>query len=241
MSKEILISICAREGSKGIPKKNMKELNGKPLIWYTLEIAKKINSIIPSKIALSTDSSDIIDYCFSQGIETDYKRPKELALDNSGKIDTIFDLINYQENILNRKFEIILDLDVSSPLRTWNDILDSYKKFLKNRDMLTMVSVNEANRNPYFNMVEKENDTGFCRLVKTPDKLFLSRQEAPKVYELNASFYWYRRIFFNSKNKTPITEKTGIYKMNHICFDLDHPIDFKIMDYLVSNNEFKFF
>ena len=59
---------------------------------------------------------------------------------------------------------------------------------------------------------------------------------APKVFDMNSSFYWYRRSFFNSGNNSPITDRTGIYIMNHICFDLDHNIDFTFMEFLIKNN-----
>ena len=105
--------------------------------------------------------------------------------------------------------------------------------------MLSLVSVSPATRNPYFNMVEETNKKGFFKLIKTASKI-KSRQKAPEVFELNASFYWYKREFFNLDNDSPITNKTGIYKVNHICFDLDTPLDFKIMEFLICNNELDF-
>ena len=93
----LLITICARGGSKGIPGKNIKLLNGKPLIEYTissaLDFAKKYNS----KVALSTDDENILSICNSLGLHTKYKRPLELSTDNTGKIDTINDLLLFEE------------------------------------------------------------------------------------------------------------------------------------------------
>jgi CMP-N-acetylneuraminic acid synthetase len=89
-------------------------------------------------------------------------------------------------------------------------------------------------------MVE-ENLSGFYSLVKTnQDGSVMTRQSAPKVYDLNASFYWYRRSFFDSDLKSPITDKSLIFVMNHVCFDLDHPIDFLFMEYLLDNNMLDF-
>ncbi len=68
----------------------------------------------------------------------------------------------------------------------------------------------------------------------------MTRQSAPKVYDLNASFYWYRNSFFDSGDKTAITDKSLIYVMDHICFDLDHPVDFLFMEYLLQNNKLDF-
>jgi CMP-N-acetylneuraminic acid synthetase len=109
-----------------------------------------------------------------------------------------------------------------------------------NSEAMTLFSVNNANRNPYFNMVE-EGANGFYNLVKTKtDGSVLSRQAAPKVYDLNASFYWYRRVFFDTDLKSPITDKSLVYVMNHICFDLDHPIDFLFMEFLLENRKLDF-
>ena len=68
----------------------------------------------------------------------------------------------------------------------------------------------------------------------------MTRQTAPKVYDLNASFYWYRRSFFELGEKSAITDKSLIYEMKHICFDLDHPLDFLFMEYLLQNNKLDF-
>ena len=86
-------------------------------------------------------------------------------------------------------------------------------------------------------MVEKQ-DNDFYGLVKNGN--YLSRQSSPKVYELNASFYFYKRIFFEQESFKTISEKSMIYLMPHICFDLDHPVDFDFMEYLLSNNKLGF-
>ena len=102
---------------------------------------------------------------------------------------------------------------------------------------LNLFSVNHAARNPYFNMVEQQPN-GYYGLIKKGE--FVTRQSAPNVYDLNASFYFYRRTFFESGNTKSITEKSLIYVMPHICFDLDHPIDFEFMEYLMANNKLTF-
>lgn len=89
-------------------------------------------------------------------------------------------------------------------------------------------------------MVE-ENKNGYYSLVKTNlNGSLMTRQSAPKVFDLNASFYWYRRIFFDSDSKSPITAKSLIYEMPHLCFDLDHQIDFDFMEYLIVNKKLDF-
>lgn len=236
----ILITICARGGSKGIPGKNIKNINGKPLIAYSIDLTKKIQSKLNAKVTLSTDDDLIRSTAKSFGISTGYVRPDYLATDTAGKIDTIKDLLLYEESLFGEKYDFILDLDVTSPLRTLEDVEKSLEMMLAKPEALNLFSVNQAARNPYFNMVEK-NSNGFYSLVKTnPDGSVMTRQSAPKVYDLNASFYWYRRSFFESGSKSAITDKSLIFEMDHICFDLDNPVDFFFMEYLLQNNKLDF-
>lgn len=236
----ILITICARGGSKGIPGKNIKVINRKPLIGYTIELAKKISSKFNAKITLSTDDDAIKKVAEDFDVFTDYVRPEYLATDAAGKKDTIKDVVLYEESLLNQKYDFVLDLDVTSPLRTLEDVEKAFELMTGKPEALTLFSVNPAARNPYFNMVE-EKGNGFYSLVKTnPDGSVMTRQAAPDVYDLNASFYWYRRAFFDSDYKNAITDKSIIYAMDHICFDLDHTVDFLFMEYLLQNDKLDF-
>ncbi len=236
----ILITLCARGGSKGIPGKNIKLIAGKSLIAYSIDLTRKLKMKWNAKVALSTDDSEIKDVAAAHGILTEYVRPEYLATDVAGKIDTIKDLLLYEESLVDYKYDFVLDLDVTSPLRTSEDVEEALELMIANSEAKNLFSVNPAARNPYFNMVE-ENEKGFYSLVKTnPDGSVMTRQSAPKVYELNASFYWYRRSFFESGSKSAITDKSLIYAMNHICFDLDHPVDFLFMEYLLQNNKLDF-
>jgi CMP-N,N'-diacetyllegionaminic acid synthase len=233
----LLITICARGGSKGIPKKNIKLLNGKPLIEYTINSAFKFSKKYNANIALSTDDVDILNICNSLNLNTKYRRPLELSTDHAGKIDTINDILIFEEKGKNITYDYILDLDVTSPLRTQNDLIEAFEKLQNDKNALNIFSVNIANKNPYFNMVE-ERESGYFELSKKGE--FLSRQTANPVFELNASFYFYRRSFFNLEKKKVINDKSLIYLMNHICFDLDHLIDFEFMNYLLENNKIDF-
>jgi CMP-N,N'-diacetyllegionaminic acid synthase len=236
----ILITLCARGGSKGIPGKNIKLIAGKSLIAYSIDLTNKLKEKWNAKVALSTDDSEIKSVAAAHGVLTGYVRPEYLATDVAGKIDTIKDLLLYEESLVDYKYDFILDLDVTSPLRTVDDVEKSLQLMIATPEAKNLFSVNNAARNPYFNMVE-ENANGFYSLVKTnPDGSVLTRQSAPKVYDINASFYWYRRSFFESEFKSAITDKSLIYAMNHICFDLDHPVDFLFMEYLLQNNKLDF-
>jgi CMP-N,N'-diacetyllegionaminic acid synthase len=233
----ILITICARGGSKGIPGKNIKLIAGKPLIAFTIELTNKLKIKWNAKVALSTDDKEIKTVASEYGLFSDYIRPDYLSTDEAGKIDTIKDVLFYEESLVDYKFDFVLDLDVTSPLRTINDVEQALELLIANSHAKNLFSVNLAARNPYFNMVE-ENSSGFYSLIKTnSDGSVMTRQSAPKVYDLNASFYWYRRSFFDWREKSAITDKSLIYEMKHFCFDLDHTVDFLFMDFLLQNNQ----
>lgn len=236
----ILVTICARGGSKGIPGKNIKMMAGTPLIGYTIKVANAFAAAYNAVVALSTDDDAIKQTAAALGLHTGYTRSAHLASDTAGKVDTIEELVNYEEKERGLKFDYVLDLDVTSPLRTFEDLETAFKSFTDNKEAQTLFSVNNAARNPYFNMVEQK-ENGFYDLVgKGKDSLTLTRQSAPAVYDLNASFYCYRRSFFEGKTKSVITAQSMIYLMPHICFDLDHPVDFDFLEYLLINHKLGF-
>jgi len=236
-----LITICARGGSKGIPGKNIRELNKKPLIYYTIKVAELFAEKNPdTDIFLSTDSQDVIGKvkAISGKVNTNYKRPDYLATDSSGKIDAIKDVLHFAEKFTNKEYDFIIDLDVTSPLRTVEDLEKTKNKLESNSDALNIFSVSPANRNPYFNMVEEKRNSEFVELSKKGE--YFTRQSAPEVYEMNASFYIYRSNFFKEGYSTAITDKSLIYRVPHICFDLDNPVEFYFMEFLIQNNHLDF-
>ncbi|WPQ60303.1 acylneuraminate cytidylyltransferase family protein [Chitinophaga sancti] len=232
----VLVTICARGGSKGVPGKNIKPLGGRPLIDYSIKMAQAFVAKYDGVIALSTDDEGIIRVAAECGITTNYKRPAELASDTAGKVDAIADLLFFEEGQRNKKFEYLLDLDVTSPFRTMEDLETAFQAFKADENALTLFSVSKAGRNPYFNMVEQK-ENGFFGVVKPAGSGFLSRQASPQVYDINGSFYYYRRSFFDMGTNKVITERSMIYDMPHICFDVDHQIDFDFMEYLVNNGK----
>jgi len=233
----LLITLCARGGSKGIPGKNIRLLNEKPLIAYSIDVALRFATEHNGTVALSTDDEEIMRVANDFGLTTDYKRPAYLATDTTGKIDVISDLLNYTEKKVGTLFNFILDLDITSPLRTYQDLEHAFGIILPDEQAYNLFSVNNANRNPYFNMVEQK-ENGYFGLVKKGD--FTTRQSAPGVYDMNASFYFYRRCFFSDSQKSAITDRSLIYIMPHICFDLDHQIDFDFMEFLLLNKKLNF-
>ncbi|WP_314204633.1 acylneuraminate cytidylyltransferase family protein [Capnocytophaga bilenii] len=240
---EILITICARGGSKGIPGKNIKVINEKPLIYYTLKTAnafkEKQEGNINVDIVLSTDSQQIKEVVKEQNLyaETEYTRPDELATDNAGKLGVIIDVKNFMEQKHQKKYDYVLDMDVTAPLRSVEDLEKALALLEENERAYNIFSVSPCHRNPYFNMVE-ENKEGFYELSKKGN--FVTRQSSPKVFDMNASFYYYKRAFFESNCERVVTDRSLVYVVPHLCFDLDEPIDFEFMTFLLTQKRLDF-
>lgn len=237
---KILMTICARGGSKGIPKKNIKPIANKPLIAYSIASAQKFANFFDCDIALSTDDVEIKNCATEYGlVDNNYVRPQQFATDSAGKLDAIIDILTFYETKNKVQYDYLIDLDVTSPLRTLEDLLTAFKLLQENKTAMNIFSVNPAHRNPYFNMVEQGED-GYFHLIKKLPSAILTRQSAPKVYDMNASFYIYKKLFFTQKYRTAITDKSLIYVMPHICFDLDEVSDYEYLSFLIDNNKLSF-
>ena len=220
----ILCTICARKGSKGLKNKNFLKINKKLLIEYSLETAIKSN--IFKTISVSSD------FEFSKKFKKKYrnvffyKRPFLLSGDKIGKVHVIRDLFVKTEKHNKLNYDYIIDLDVTSPLRTVSDIKKALNKMLKSKK-LNLITVTHAKKNPYFNMIEVKNN--ISRLVKTNNKQILTRQDAPKIYEMNASIYIWKRNFLMSSDKV-ITNNTEYFIMSRDkSIDIDDKFDFLIV------------
>ena len=234
MNKNILVTICARGGSKGIPGKNIKPVNGKPLLSYTAEIALKFSWKHGADVIVSTDSDEIKHVAEECGLKTDYTRPDYLANDTCGKPDAIRDALLFAEKKHGKTYNLVIDLDVTSPIRILEDIEKCIAIIEDNSEALTVFSVNPCARNPYFNMVQ-ENEDGFYGVVLGGK--YKTRQSAPKVYDMNASIYVYRREALDCENPRAVTDKSLVYVMDHVCFDLDEPSDYDYLSYLLETGK----
>ena len=238
MKKKLFISICARGGSKGVPNKNIKKLDGKPLIAYSIILSNKLKQYFDVKLGLSTDDLKIKEVAQDFGLVTDYIRPNLLASDSAGKLDVIKALYAHHQ-LDDYVADFVLDLDVSSPLRNLNDILNAFHIFEKEPETLNVFSVSKAHKNPYFNMVEQD-ENGYVHLCKPLNQSVYSRQSAPEVFEMNASFYIFRNEYFKLNKDSVFTKKTRPFVMDHICFDIDETLDFEFMEFLVKNQKLDF-
>lgn len=226
----ILCTICARGGSKGVKNKNIKELHGKPLIAYTIEQAKA--SGLFEHIVISTDSDDIANVAKQYGAEVFFKRSDEMASDTAGKLDVIRDAFVRSEEYYNKAFDYLVDLDATAPLRSVEDIINSFNQFKENNND-NLITAMPSRRSPYFNLVEQDKN-GKVYLSKKLDSAIMRRQDAPKSYDMNASIYiWKRDIILN---KSPLfLENTGLYVMpEERSIDIDNELDFKFVEFLMG-------
>lgn len=226
---KILCTICARGGSKGVKNKNIKELCGKPLIAYTIEQAKA--SGLFEHIVISTDSDIIASASKEYGGEVFFKRNPEMASDTASKLDVIQDAFIRSERHYQETFDYLVDLDATAPLRSVEDIINSYQQFLNN-DNDNLITAMPSRRSPYFNLVEIDA-TGKVTLSKKLDSTIARRQDAPKSYDMNASIYiWKRNIILNENSL--FLEKTGLYVMpEERSIDIDTELDFEFVEFLM--------
>ena len=230
---KIVATICARGGSKGVPGKNIRLLCGKPLIVHTIEVAKKCQLI--NRIIVSTDAPEIAEIAKASGAEVPFLRPKELATDDAPKLTAIKHAIQFLESGEGYHADIVVDLDSTSPLRTEKDI-EACVRIVMDEGADNVFSVTKAHRNPYFNMVEVID--GKVQLVKQLAQAVIRRQDAPQVYDLNASIYvWKREALMN--NDSIFLERTKIYVMPEWTTDIDNEVDFEFVEFILEKGMYK--
>jgi len=177
-----LVVIPARGGSKGIPRKNIKELGGKPLIYYTIKAAREVFE--DDVICVSTDDKEIKEIVEETGLEVPFIRPAELATDITGTQDVLLHSIEFYEKELNYSADTVILLQPTSPFRTAKHIKEAVEIFHLGLDRV--VSVKETDANPYFVLYE-ENEEGYLEQSKKGN--FKRRQDCPPVWELNGAIY----------------------------------------------------
>jgi CMP-N,N'-diacetyllegionaminic acid synthase len=237
----ILFTICGRAGSKGIKNKNLKDFLGFPLSLYTIsaiDLYIKNNPQYRCDLVLNTDSDELITLFKNKlciAIET-IKRQPELGRDNTPKVNVIQNCYTVMKERFVKDYDMIVDLDITSPLRTVKDIEALIEKKY-HADIDVVFSVTDSRRNPYFNMVMK-TEKGYERVIQSN---FNTRQEAPEIYDMNASMYAYSPEFLNS-GKGIFEGKCDIIKMmDTAVLDIDNESDFHFMgiigEYLFAQNE----
>ena len=233
VSDNILITICARGGSKGVKGKNIRNLNGKPLIYYTIKQAQNWGKA--ARIIVTTDSKEIAEIAKESGAEVPFIRPKNLATDTTPTLPVLTHALLESERIYKTKFNIVIDLPVTAPIRSIKDLDNSYKLF-KKKNPKNLVTVTPSHRNPYFNMLEVEKN-GRVKYSKAGN--FTRRQDAPEVYDMNNSIYIYKSEYLRDEKARldKITDDTIAYIMDPTtAIDIDTETDFKILESLLKSS-----
>lgn len=160
--KRLLITICGRAGSKGFKNKNLKNFCGKPLVYYSLSAAElfiKNHPELEVDIALNTDSEDLAKLVAAEYPEVIYlPRGAELGGDRVPKVEVYKDSFARMEARTGKPYDAMIDLDITSPLRTEQDIENAFAKAQEREDLQIIFSVCEARRNPWFNMFKIVGD-----------------------------------------------------------------------------------
>ena len=226
-----IVLICARGDSKGLPGKNIKPLNGTPLIGWSINIAKKIDRV--SRIIVSTDSEDIARVALEYGAEVPFMRPKELAQDDSPEWLVWRHAIKYMESNTGENVDAIIVLPATAPLRSVDDV-NSCIDLYENEEVDSIITVSVASRNPYFNMIVNDKN-GYASLVISPESQTIRRQDAPEVYDMTTVAYVVNSDFvkrfngiFDGKTKSVLIPRERV-------IDIDDLTDFKVAECLVQN------
>ncbi len=225
----ILVIIPARGGSKGIPHKNVKELNGKPLICYSIDAARQLPT--DENICVSTDDDVIIKVVEDYGLKVHFKRPAELATDCAGTNGVLLHALEFYEK-QGRKYDVVVLLQPTSPFRETKSLKEAVALYTSDIDMV--VSVKEAATNPYYNSFEE--DAEGLLVISKGDGTIERRQDAPKVWEFNGSIYVI--------NSTRLKE-VGLSKLNRIrkyvmddlhSIDIDSMFDWYMAEKVISSH-----
>jgi len=226
---KILAIIPARSGSKRLKDKNIKNLNGKPMISYTIEAALK--SEIFSNVIVSTDSHKYAEIAEKVGVEVPFIRPEKLAADESTTNDVILHAISEMEK-RNDGYDYFMLLQPTSPLRTAENIKRSY--FLaKEKNANAVVSVCETDHNPLWSNTLDKSLSLDNFIDKKKDQ---RRQELPTYYRLNGAIYL-AKVSYYKKNNDFYNDKSYAYIMNkRESIDVDDIIDFKLAEVLMEEN-----
>jgi CMP-N-acetylneuraminic acid synthetase len=225
-----IVLICARGGSKGLPGKNIKPLNGVPLIGWSINIAKKINRA--SSIIVSTDSVEIAEVALEYGAEVPFIRPKELAQDSTPEWLVWRHAVDYIENNISEIFDAIVVLPATAPLRSSEDINACIDLF-EGKMVDSVITVSEARRNPYFNMTVNNND--YASLVISPESKITRRQDVPEVFDMTTVAYVVSTNFVKNHNGIFEGKVKSVIIPRERAIDIDDLMDFKIAEIMLNN------
>jgi CMP-N,N'-diacetyllegionaminic acid synthase len=227
----ILGTICCTGNNKGAPDKNILMLNGKPLIAYTIETARRCSML--DDVIVSTDSEDVAEIAIQCHAKVPFMLPLQLAADETSTWSVLLHVLEKYEKEFGKEVSYIVDMDVAVPLKTAADIDGAIKMALQHPETDVVITGYHSGRNPYLNMVELTKK-GYVEVVKKLDEPLIRWQDAPKVFSLsNAAF---------------VIKKTALYNYSHwseaVCrvyeihrkraLDIDEETDYELIQLLLN-------
>lgn len=222
-----LVVIPARGGSKGIPHKNIKPLGGKPLIYYSIDIARQFTT--DENICVTTDDSEIISVVEQHGLKVPFVRPAELATDTCGSSEVIQHAYQFFA-AKGIQYDAIVLLQPTSPFRKVEFIKEAVALYDESIDMVT--SVRPAACNPYYDGFEEDKD-GLLQISKG-DGTIARRQEAPKVWQQNGSIYVINPKSLVDKGMGGFTKIKKYAMPEAYSVDLDTMLDWKMAELFIK-------
>lgn len=229
----IVAFIFARGGSKGLPGKNVRPLDGKPLIAWSIEHARAVKRI--ARIIVSTDSNEIASVARQHGAEVPFLRPAELARDESPEWLAWRHAINHVRETTGKLPEAMVSIPTTAPLRAPVDIENCLDEYAKG-EVDVVITVSEARRNPYLNMV-KANTDGTVGLVIPPSATVVRRQDAPAVYDIATVCYVARPEFVLNQNAIFAGRVRAVNVPPERAIDIDTLLDFQMAECLLHLRE----
>lgn len=218
-----LVIIPARGGSKGIPRKNIKPFDGKPLIYYTIDCARAICQ--DEDICVSTDDDEIIQVVEDYGLKVPFKRPEALATDTAGTYEVLLHALDFYEK-QGRHYDALILLQNTSPFRTAEHVKEALELYTPGVDMV--VSVKECAANPYYCVFEEDSE-GYLHICKGDGNIF-RRQDAPKVYEYNGAIYVMNAMVLKKTHMHKMQKRIKYVMDDLSSFDLDTMWDWKMAE-----------
>lgn len=232
----ILFTVCGRAGSKGFKSKNLKDFLDTPLVYYTLAVIRLWQKASGEEVdvVLNTDSDGLCDIVFAQKalpVQVIHRRA-ELGGDTVPKVSVIRDCLEQMEERTGNTYEMVVDLDITSPLRTVADVAAAIEKKRARPEVDVVYSVTDSRRNPYFNMV-CQRDGFFTKAIPSQ---YTARQQAPVFYDMNASIYAYSpralrekdpKVFFNDHCDAIVMKDTAV-------LDIDSEEDYAMMQVIAA-------
>ena len=234
-NKSIIAIITARGGSKGLPKKNIKDLCGKPLIVHTIDTANKSNFL--DEIMVTTDCEDIANVSKKFGATIPFLRPKYLSNDTATSFDAVQHVLDFYKKELNRTFDYLILLEPTSPLREDDDIDKMITKLIENEETYdSLVSIGEINEHPSIvKKIENDNLVPFCKELELTSR----RQDNQTAYFPYGVGYLVKTTTFEEE-KTFYTKRNYFYPIKRYqCYEIDDIYDFLAIENIMRYKTFK--